>query len=144
VAAVDSEEADMPHRYDGGEGTAFGEVLPVPEAEADLLLGRVAAMIEALDQLVLARDQAVTARLGTWQGPARTTWDDDATYAQLDLQATIDALQAFRGRVATVIEDLRAHNRSVASITVTGTTTTSTTSTTSTTTTTTQPSGGGR
>jgi hypothetical protein len=121
-----------------GDETIFGDPLPEPTAEAEALLSAVTAMIGELDEVILTRDAQKTSRLGEWAGPARTTWDEEFTYSQLDLQAVIDDLQAFKGRVEAVMERIRDHNRSVVPPTPTGTTTTTTT----TPMTTTRPGGG--
>lgn len=107
-----------------------GEALAVPAGDAELLISRVNSLIGSLDSLITGRGSKRESHLAEWVAPNRVTWDEDFFYGQLDLQAVIDTLQAFKEDVADVVQAVRDHNAEMAARTTTGTTTTSTTTTT--------------
>lgn len=96
--------------YGPEEQGVVGARLPVPEAEAEVLVARVDAMIDHLDQVITSRHAKREVDLEEWQAPNRVAWDEDFFYAQLDLQAAVDLLQAYRGQVTAVVEAIHDHN----------------------------------
>jgi hypothetical protein len=98
-------------RYVDGVGGA--DLLRVPTAEVESLLGKVGSMIERLDAVVIARSSGREATLVDWEAPNRAIWDEDFMLAQLDLSASIDSLQSFRGSIEQVVEEIEQHNDGV-------------------------------
>jgi hypothetical protein len=85
----------------------------VPYAEADEVTGAARRVVGLLDELVVARSGGREVQLAAWSGDVRSQWDEEFAYAQADLQASIDDLQALCRAVDDVVGQVEDHNTQV-------------------------------